>query len=347
MPPKKAKKEGDSKVTIVELTPLQKLVTSSEFDGFIIAVILVSCIFMAADNPRPDIPQAKYLTFGNYAFTVIFLFELVANVAAFGILPYLMDPWHWLDTVVVASSCFELLLVILALLAGSLGFTLQVNVKVLRILRVFRFFRVLRPLKALRHFKAILVFIESLTASIDILAITTCIFLIVMVGVAFLCNNQIGSLLQSRCVPPLYYDQFGLPYVLNTSSAQHNNNFKAYGYKFFFSRYNFNYCKSFLDCPGDMLCSKLAGYDFDGVPGDYTNPWNSIKTNMAFVTLRGWPTVFMAIKEGYSLMFAFLILSVCILVLSLFVINMFPGINTINTPSCCFCISIHSLIPSF
>ena len=322
---KKPKNEGGNKVTIVELTPLQKLVTSNEFDGFIILVILISCIFMAADNPRADVPQATYLTYGNYSFTIIFLFELSANIAAFGLLPYLMDPWHWLDTVVVASSVFELVLVILASLASVLHFQLTINVKVLRILRIFRFFRVLRPLKALRHFKAILVFIESLTAAVDILAITTCIFLIVMVAIAFLCNNQIGSLLQSRCVPPLYYDQLGLPYVLNTSSAQHNNNYKAYGYKFFFSRYNFNYCKTFLDCPGDMLCSQLSGYDFDGVPWDYSNPWNSIKTNMAFVTLRGWPTIFMAIKEGYSLTFAFLVLTVCILVLSLFIINMFPG----------------------
>jgi Ion transport protein len=245
------KDKAVTKVIVKELTPLQKLVSSSEFDGFIILVILVSCIFMAADNPTPLIPGttdhviADYITYGNYVFTVIFFMELTLNIAAFGVLPYFMDPWHYLDAIVVASSMFELLLAVLQSLQGLIHFKMPINVKVLRILRVFRFFRVLRPLKALRHFKAILVFIESLTLSADILTITTGIFLVAMVAIAFLCNEFIGALLLNRCLPALVYNKTtGITDVHWNSSAREDPNYKAYGWKFYYSRYNIDYCKS-------------------------------------------------------------------------------------------------------
>jgi Ion transport protein len=249
--PKDKKEKKVTKVIVKELTPLQKLVSSAEFDGFIILVILVSCIFMAADNPTPLGPggsehiPAPYIVYGNYAFTIIFFFELVLNIAAFGVLPYFMDPWHYLDAIVVASSMFELALAALTLLQGLIHFQLNINVKVLRILRVFRFFRVLRPLKALRHFKAILVFIESLTLSADILIITTGIFVVAIVGIAFLCNEFIGTLLVNRCLPALVFNHStGITDVHFNSSARDDPNFKAYGWQFYYSRYNLDYCKS-------------------------------------------------------------------------------------------------------
>ena len=52
------------------------------------------------------------------------------NISAFGVLPYFMDPWHYLDAVVVASSTLELIIAILASLQGLIaGLTINLNVK--------------------------------------------------------------------------------------------------------------------------------------------------------------------------------------------------------------------------
>ena len=114
---------------------------------------------------------------------------------------------------------------------------------VLRVLRVIRIFRALRPLKALRYFKGIVIFIESLAMSFDILLITTGMFLTAMVAIAFLTNSFIGDLLLNRCTPRTFTDSNGLKQLYANSTARLNPNYKAYGVDYFFSSYNLDYCK--------------------------------------------------------------------------------------------------------
>lgn len=114
---------------------------------------------------------------------------------------------------------------------------------VLRVLRVIRIFRAIRPLKALRYFKGIVIFIESLAMSFDILLITTGMFLTAMVAIAFLTNSFIGDLLLNRCIPRTFVDSNGLMQLYENSTARNNPNFKAYGVDYFFSSYNLDYCK--------------------------------------------------------------------------------------------------------
>lgn len=105
-----------------------------------------------------------------------------------------------------------------------------------------RFFRILRPLKALRYFKGILVFVESLAQSMDILLITTGIFMTTMVALAFLTNSFIGDLLVNRCLPRTEMINGTLDILVN-SSARSNVNYIAYGVNYFYSTYNLDYCK--------------------------------------------------------------------------------------------------------
>jgi hypothetical protein len=114
---------------------------------------------------------------------------------------------------------------------------------VLRVLRVIRIFRALRPLKALRYFKGIVIFIESLAMSFDILLITTGMFLTAMVAIAFLTNSFIGDLLLNRCIPRTFVDSNGMMQLYANSTARDNPNYKAYGVDYFFSSYNLDYCK--------------------------------------------------------------------------------------------------------
>jgi hypothetical protein len=60
---------GKGKIIVKDPTPLQKIVLSSEFDAFIIAVILLNAIFIASDVPTtPSKPH--YVVVGNWIFNV-------------------------------------------------------------------------------------------------------------------------------------------------------------------------------------------------------------------------------------------------------------------------------------
>jgi hypothetical protein len=238
---------------------------------------------------------------------------------------------------------------------------------------VLRFLKVLRPLKALRYFKGILVFIESLSLSASILLITTVMFLIAMVAIAFITSGTIGDSLTYRCVPP-FETINGVQELYANSSARADPNYQTYGYAYFESAYNLAYCKNDASCPSDHLCQRLHVPVFEvhftavnviytyiyihiyipasvtkrykkisnicinvyiqGVPGDYSSPWAAFKTNLSFVTLRGWPLVFSAINVVYGPSLAYFVLALTVLVCPLFILNMFPAIFIISLKRC-------------
>lgn len=70
------------------------------------------------------------------------------------------------------------------------------------------------------------------------------------------------------------------------------------------------------------------------MPGDYSTPYNAFKTNLSFVTLRGWPLIFTAISKGYGIIYAFLVLFATALICPLFILNMFPAIFIISLKRC-------------
>ena len=105
-----------------------------------------------------------------------------------------------------------------------------------------RFFRILRPLKTIRYFKGVLVFVESLALSVDILLITTGIFVTTMVALAFLTNSFVGDLLLNRCVP-ITEIIGGIRDLPINSTARSNVNYIAYGVEYFYSSYNLEYCR--------------------------------------------------------------------------------------------------------
>lgn len=87
-------------------------------------------------------------------------------------------------------------------------------------------------------------------------------------------------------------------------------------------------------CAIDVECLHLDGDSFAGVPGDYSTPWHALKSNFAFITLRGWPLIFTAISEGYGTVYAYLVLFSTILLCPLFILNMFPAIFIISLKRC-------------
>jgi hypothetical protein len=64
-----AEKGKEVEINIKPLTSLQKLMISAEFDGFIIFVILLNCIFMASESPVLTEPLG-YIVATNWFFNV-------------------------------------------------------------------------------------------------------------------------------------------------------------------------------------------------------------------------------------------------------------------------------------
>ncbi|XP_077986579.1 voltage-dependent calcium channel type A subunit alpha-1-like isoform X3 [Glandiceps talaboti] len=117
------------------------------FEFFIMAVIGMSSIALAAENPvDPNDKRNKILEYFDYAFTAVFTLELVLKILDLGLIlhpgSYCRDFWNILDATVVICA-----LVAFAFQSdGSISAGKNLNtIKSLRVLRV------LRPLKTIKR----------------------------------------------------------------------------------------------------------------------------------------------------------------------------------------------------
>ena len=215
-------------------TGLQKFMQSRLFDGFMMAVIMLNCIVMAMTNPRfDDAHQAQWIISLNWFFNIIYVLEVSVNIFAFGVMQYLMDPWHYIDVVVSAVSAIDIAVVVLSAISvffggPSLEFTGDgaENLKLLRVVRV------LRPLKAISFIPSLLVFIESILQSglqigANMLLLLMIQFVFAAVGCAW-----IGDALSYRCQPIDVTD----------ANVQADIHFQTYGASYFTSVYNVAFC---------------------------------------------------------------------------------------------------------
>ena len=118
------------------------LVTSQRFEMIIMTCIVLNMFQMAAIHETQSQSFADMLDFTNIIFTLIFLFEAIVKLIAFG-KTYFNNSWNKFDFFVVCASLFDILLKLLEDLAGGNNF-LAVGPQLARIMRVLRVTRVLR-----------------------------------------------------------------------------------------------------------------------------------------------------------------------------------------------------------
>ncbi|KAJ0001017.1 hypothetical protein NQD34_006037 [Periophthalmus magnuspinnatus] len=114
------------------------------FEMCILLVIAMSSIALAAEDPVwPDSPRNNVLRYFDYAFTVVFTFEMLTKMVDLGLVmhpgSYFRDLWNILDFIVVSGA-----LVAFAFTGSSKGKDIS-TIKSLRVLRV------LRPLKTIKR----------------------------------------------------------------------------------------------------------------------------------------------------------------------------------------------------
>jgi len=118
------------------------LVISQRFEMIIMSCIVLNMVQMAALHETQSSSFQDMLDFTNIIFSLIFMFEAIFKLIAFG-KTYFNNSWNKFDFFVVCASIFDILLKFMEDLAGSSNF-LAVGPQLARIMRVLRVTRVLR-----------------------------------------------------------------------------------------------------------------------------------------------------------------------------------------------------------
>lgn len=152
------------------------LIAHPYFDSVILALITISSIALAVDNPLAN-PAAKlpiFLTRLDTVFAIIFAAEMVIKIIALGLVlgktAYLRSAWNVLDCLIVISS-----LVMLGAQSSKSGSSL----KSLRSLRTLRTFRPLRMITRRPGLKLVVnALIQAIPAVLNVLFVCGLFYLI-------------------------------------------------------------------------------------------------------------------------------------------------------------------------
>jgi len=145
-----------------------RLVLRPQLEWFIIALIIVSSVSLALDDPaRPNSELALVLLVVDVACTALFLAELLLKVLAFGLYRprhgYLRSHWNKLDALVVVVSIASIVLALVDT-GSDLDF-----------INALRALRVLRPLRLVNRFKGmrtvLLAIFNTLPECLDVMAV--------------------------------------------------------------------------------------------------------------------------------------------------------------------------------
>nr|XP_038941716.1 voltage-dependent T-type calcium channel subunit alpha-1G isoform X22 [Rattus norvegicus] len=127
------------------------LCTSHYLDLFITGVIGLNVVTMAMEHYQQPQILDEALKICNYIFTVIFVFESVFKLVAFGFRRFFQDRWNQLDLAIVLLSIMGITLEEIEVNAS-----LPINPTIIRIMRVLRIARVLKLLKMAVGMRALL-----------------------------------------------------------------------------------------------------------------------------------------------------------------------------------------------
>ncbi|KAG4066428.1 hypothetical protein HA402_007064 [Bradysia odoriphaga] len=150
------------------------IVNMKYFDFFIMFVIALSSIALAAEDPvREKSPINDLLNNIDYGFTAVFAVEMVLKVIDLGIIchpkSYLRDIWNIMDSVVVICAIVSM---ILNKIAGEGKSTMSQNLQTMKSLRVLRVLRPLKTIKRIPKLKAVFdCVVNSLKNVVNILAV--------------------------------------------------------------------------------------------------------------------------------------------------------------------------------
>ncbi|KAF2979057.1 hypothetical protein EK904_013048 [Melospiza melodia maxima] len=117
---------------------IHSLCTSHYLDLFITFIIGVNVITMSMEHYNQPKSLDEALKYCNYVFTIVFVFEALLKLVAFGFRRFFKDRWNQLDLAIVLLS-----IVGITLEEIEMNAALPINPTIIRIMRVLRIARAL------------------------------------------------------------------------------------------------------------------------------------------------------------------------------------------------------------
>ncbi|XP_023245623.1 voltage-dependent calcium channel type A subunit alpha-1 [Copidosoma floridanum] len=145
------------------------------FDFFIMVVISLSSIALAAEDPVNDSnPRNTILNYFDYAFTCVFTIEMLLKIVDLGLIlhpgSYLREFWNFMDAIVVVCAAVSFAFDMTAGESG--GGAASKNLSTIKSLRVLRVLRPLKTIKRVPKLKAVFdCVVNSLKNVINILIV--------------------------------------------------------------------------------------------------------------------------------------------------------------------------------
>ncbi|XP_063790950.1 voltage-dependent T-type calcium channel subunit alpha-1H isoform X2 [Pseudophryne corroboree] len=130
---------------------IHTLCTSHYLDLFITFIIGINVITMSMEHYNQPKSLEEALKYCNYVFTIVFVFEALLKLVAFGFRRFFKDRWNQLDLAIVLLSIMGITLEEIEINAS-----LPINPTIIRIMRVLRIARVLKLLKMATGMRALL-----------------------------------------------------------------------------------------------------------------------------------------------------------------------------------------------
>ncbi|NWH22762.1 CAC1H protein, partial [Grus americana] len=151
----KKRRKAQRRPYYADYSPARKyihtLCTSHYLDLFITFIIGVNVITMSMEHYNQPKSLDEALKYCNYVFTIVFVFEAVLKLVAFGFRRFFKDRWNQLDLAIVLLS-----IVGITLEEIEMNAALPINPTIIRIMRVLRIARVLKLLKMATGMRALL-----------------------------------------------------------------------------------------------------------------------------------------------------------------------------------------------
>ncbi|XP_056389771.1 voltage-dependent T-type calcium channel subunit alpha-1H isoform X4 [Hyla sarda] len=130
---------------------IHSMCTSHYLDLFITFIIGINVITMSMEHYNQPKSLEEALKYCNYVFTIVFVFEALLKLVAFGFRRFFKDRWNQLDLAIVLLSIMGITLEEIEINAS-----LPINPTIIRIMRVLRIARVLKLLKMATGMRALL-----------------------------------------------------------------------------------------------------------------------------------------------------------------------------------------------
>ena len=167
--------------------PIYNLVTNPLFDLFIIILIILNTIVLAADHYPMDITAEFTLEIINFILTVLFSIEMIVKLLGLGVKQYVKDGFNTFDAVVVVASWAELAFAPPRFITGSN----ESGESALSALRTFRLFRVFKLARSWSDLRIILETIVKTLQDVSNFAVLLLLFMYIfsLVGMQFFANR--------------------------------------------------------------------------------------------------------------------------------------------------------------